>query len=169
MRNQIISLSGFVLKVMVEYCSKKLTGCIASLKLPGLASAQASEGSKDTACLWAARGPGSPCLVAPLGDGVHAVHLSLLHLTNWQMQGPETGYCHTTCWRHMVRCGIRSRKDCRSLVDWCHWIFLEQCWVRSYWQPLCNLAKHHEMYRNYQGLLSTLSSHYRMFWRVNLR
>ena len=116
MRNRIISLSGLVLKVIVEYCSKKLIErmhIISNTARPNQCSgfwgqwrhcvSVSSTGTLSALSYHASQGWDLPsALDPPTSDLLADVGSRNLLLG---------------C-RHMVRCGVRSKKDCRPLVDW---------------------------------------------------
>ena len=116
MRNWIISLSGFVLKVIVEYCSKKLIErmhIISNTARPNQCSG-----------FW---GQWRRCV--SVSNTVTLSALSYHASQGWDLPSaldPPTSDLLADvgsrnlllgC-RHMVRCGVRSKKDCRPLVDW---------------------------------------------------
>lgn len=116
MRNRIISLSGFVLKVIVEYCNKKLIErmhIISNTARPNQCSG-----------FW---GQWRHCV--SVSSTVTLSALSYHASQGWDLPSaldPPTSDLLADvgsrnlllgC-RHMVRCGVRSKKDCRPLVDW---------------------------------------------------
>lgn len=171
MRNRIINLSGFVLKVIVECCNKKLIErmhIISNAARPNQCSGfrgqwRLSVSVSSTVTLsalshHASQGWDRPSALDPPTSDLLADAGSRNQLLG--------------C-RHMVRCGVRSKKDCRPLVDWCQCqyspLYISRAMLSKklltarVTQP--NAMKCAETIKDF----STLSSHYRVFWRVNLR